>query len=637
MNLQKKVMAFSIFLAIVPTLILGLSSYLFTRNGVNDLTREKLTLQVQAFKDDLEKSLTRADEASAEARKNARAVVTQQAELIDKISREWTGSEEALKEWMASVTIGATGYIYVLDYQGSYVVSKGRQSDGKNISGAKDASGRLFIQSFLNQGKTLPPGQIGYEIYPWKNRGEAIARDKIAAIVHLPERNWIIGVSAYFDDLADVNQVAKEKALFKEKLAAVQVGETGYMYVMDSKGHLIIHPTSEGKSVYSHEFIQTICREKEGVLRYPWEGEDKIVAYTYFPPLDWIIVSGSYLKDFSGVIHSIRNMIMIICGISLAAAVLLSLAFGRTVIGKLSATTGVLDQSSSQINQASNQISKESQYLANGATSQAASLEETSASLNQIAAMTQRNASDAAEADTLMQTTNRSIKDANLSMEQLSLSMTDITKASDETSKIIKTIDEIAFQTNLLALNAAVEAARAGEAGAGFAVVADEVRNLALRAAEAAKNTAALIDGTVTQVEKGTRLVADTAELFTDVDRDSDAVAELVTKISEASKEQNNGIEQVNQAIDEMDKVVQQTAASAEESASAAEELYSQAEQMKGFVGTLVQVVTGKALTNVTRKPAPGRQEDSLPESKNGIASLPEPEKNQVNTLNSLH
>jgi len=193
-----------------------------------------------------------------------------------------------------------------------------------------------------------------------------------------------------------------------------------------------------------------------------------------------------------------------------------------------------------------------------------------------------------------MKEANQVVQRANASMDQLIHSMKDISKASEETSKIIKTIDEIAFQTNLLALNAAVEAARAGEAGAGFAVVADEVRNLAMRAAEAAKNTAELIEGTGKKVSDGSRLVTTTNEEFAKVAQSAAKVGDLIGEISEASKEQSNGIEQVNIAITEMDKVVQQNAANAEESASAAEEMNAQAEQLRDYVGELVLLVTGK-------------------------------------------
>ncbi len=173
--------------------------------------------------------------------------------------------------------------------------------------------------------------------------------------------------------------------------------------------------------------------------------------------------------------------------------------------------------------------------------------------------------------------------------------MQEISKASEETSKIIKTIDEIAFQTNLLALNAAVEAARAGEAGAGFAVVADEVRNLAMRAAEAAKNTAALIEGTVKKVSDGTSLVKTTSDAFKEVAGSAAKVGELVGEIAAASTEQAQGIEQVNIAVTEMDKVTQQNAATAEESASASEELNAQAEEMKSFVADLAAMVGGNS------------------------------------------
>jgi methyl-accepting chemotaxis protein len=178
-------------------------------------------------------------------------------------------------------------------------------------------------------------------------------------------------------------------------------------------------------------------------------------------------------------------------------------------------------------------------------------------------------------------------------MKQMTESMSEISSAGQEIGKIIKTIDEIAFQTNLLALNAAVEAARAGEAGAGFAVVADEVRNLAQRAAEAAKNTAGLIEGTIKRIGQGTELVKYTDEAFTEVASSSGKVAELIGEIAAASAEQAQGIDQVNQAVAQMDKVTQTNAANAEESASASEQLNAQAVSMLEVVGELMAMVAG--------------------------------------------
>jgi methyl-accepting chemotaxis protein len=253
-----------------------------------------------------------------------------------------------------------------------------------------------------------------------------------------------------------------------------------------------------------------------------------------------------------------------------------------------------LNEGAEQVASASGQISSSSQQMAAGASEQAASIEETSSSLEEMSAMTKQNAENANEANTLMSNANQVVAQANDAMTELTTSMDEISKASEETSKIIKTIDEIAFQTNLLALNAAVEAARAGEAGAGFAVVADEVRNLALRAAEASKNTANLIEGTVKRVNDGSELVGKTNEAFTKVAGSTNKVGELVGEIAAASKEQADGIEQINRAVGEMDKVVQQNAANAEESASASEEMNAQALQMRDYVVDLSVMVSGK-------------------------------------------
>jgi methyl-accepting chemotaxis protein len=280
--------------------------------------------------------------------------------------------------------------------------------------------------------------------------------------------------------------------------------------------------------------------------------------------------------------------------IALVVGVLAAFFITRSITKPVNRIISGLNEGSDQVASASGQVSSASQSMAEGASEQAASIEETSSSMEEMASMTKNNAENAGTADGLMKEANQVVATANDSMERLTVSMKDISQASEETSKIIKTIDEIAFQTNLLALNAAVEAARAGEAGAGFAVVAEEVRNLAMRSAEAAKNTAQLIEGTVKKVNDGSQLVTTTNDAFTKVAQSTAKVGDLIAEISAASREQSGGIDQVNIAITEMDKVVQQNAANAEESASASEEMNAQAEQLRDYVNDLVVVVTGK-------------------------------------------
>ena len=278
---------------------------------------------------------------------------------------------------------------------------------------------------------------------------------------------------------------------------------------------------------------------------------------------------------------------------SLILGALIAFFLTRSITKPVSRIIEGLSNGAEQVASASSQVTSASGSLAEGASEQAAGIEETSSSIEEMSAMTKQNAENANQANTLMTETTRVVDDANRAMSELTESMKEMTAASEETAKIIKTIDEIAFQTNLLALNAAVEAARAGEAGAGFAVVSDEVRNLALRAADAAKNTANLIEGTVKKIKNGSDIVTKTNEAFVKVATGAKKVGELVGEISAASQEQSQGVEQINKAVIEMDQVVQKNAASAEESASASEELNAQAEQMREYVKELLAVVEG--------------------------------------------
>lgn len=253
-----------------------------------------------------------------------------------------------------------------------------------------------------------------------------------------------------------------------------------------------------------------------------------------------------------------------------------------------------LKNSANQVAMAAEEVASSSQFLAQGASEQASALVETTAATEEITSMIKQDSENLRQADNLMQESGKVVGLADTAMKRLATSMADISSASAETQKIVKNIDEIAFQTNLLALNAAVEAARAGEAGAGFAVVADEVRNLAMRAAEAARNTSELISGTVGKVDAGSQLVNEAGESFAQAFQMTHRVGLLVTDISRSGKAQATAIDKLNTSVRQVDAGIRQAVANSEEVASASEELSAHAEMMNGIARDLDQMIEGR-------------------------------------------
>ena len=257
----------------------------------------------------------------------------------------------------------------------------------------------------------------------------------------------------------------------------------------------------------------------------------------------------------------------------------------QEISNDLNKTMAEIKTSAKEVNSGAEQVSSGAQGLSQGATEQASSIEELSATVNDISEHIKKTAENTRLANTEAQNAGKEVSHSDKQMQQMKAAMENINQKSGEISKIIKTIDDIAFQTNILALNAAIEAARAGVAGKGFAVVADEVGNLAQKSANAAKDTTMLIEETLQAVEQGTVLADSTAESLQRVVTGAGKVTELVNQIAEASVEQSRAVEQVSTGIDQISSVVQSNTATAEESAAASEELSGQANILNELVG----------------------------------------------------
>lgn len=432
------------------------------------------------------------------------------------------------------------------------------------------------------------------------------------------------------NELVGILGSAVKIGFLTDKVADIKFGQTGYAWIIDHRGVVISHPKKEfilEMNLAQQEGLKETAAKmlvwETGHDVYYFQGVKKVSGYAPVELAKWSIAVTQNHDELMAPASQIRNFILIWGLVFLALTIAVVLYFAKSISNPIGRAVLKMNEASDQFSITSSQINSTSQSLSEGASETAAAIEETSSSLEEMSSMTKQNAENATAAKALMSEAKHIVEKVDGHMKNMADAIQDVTKSSEETSKIIKTIDEIAFQTNLLALNAAVEAARAGEAGAGFAVVADEVRNLAIRAAEAAKNTSDLIENTIKSVKYGNDITTATRSAFKENMEIARKIGDLVDEIAAASDEQARGIEQINKAIAEMDKVTQQNASDAEESASAAKAMNGQSLQIRSVVVDLSKTIFGTGKNDFkSRKEFEDHKDENKSESAN-IISLP--------------
>jgi methyl-accepting chemotaxis protein len=653
MKLRFKIGIATSLMIVIPLIIVGLTFYNSSKKEIKGLIKTQLINDANKWlliSNNNEKQIEMQTNIAIKA---AKKMVTAQANVVYELIRA-INNPYILKDKFSKIKVGETGYIWVVDYQGNYLVSKNRASDGKNIWNARDSKGVYFIQEAIRKAKQLNGKSFDYQIYPWKNPGETKARDKIACLIHIPKYHWVIGVSSYFDELADFTYAQNAKKKFQKDFLNVVIGKTGYLYTIsmdkDNYGHLGIHPTSSGKDLSSAKHIQYMMNTKNGFVSYAQsvgkrKGEKKLAGFAYDETNNRLIVASAYEKDFFDGLNRLKNTVLIfIIVITLIAIFLMSLIMRNQVLNPIEKIREALDYfanndfthkmpdkdlergdeigdivrsvdmarqeikkvlnhivvSSNKINESSKNLTNTADNLAKGAESMANQSDLLSNISGKIGANTELITSS-------MQQSSENIHSVSASNEELSASINEVSIASESANNnmqdVVKEVEKI--RDNINSINENISELEAGinssatameEMAASVGEISSNTQNANMISTEAQEKTK-MTQEDILKLQKAAKKIGDIVKIINDIADQTNMLALNATIEAASAGDAGKGFAVV---ANEVKSLAQQTAQATENIRNEVEEIQKTTDISVESINSVIEIINNLADINNT-------------------------------------